>query len=179
MDYVDFKLGTFEDFKGNERLIVACSISETVEKGLVAQWGGLDDLGVPLLRAFKVGIAVYNPTDEFDLEVGKKHALEKANSSYPILFTTTGSVINEDVTVALLDNAIKEFAKHPETVIPNYKENAAKYAKIKASQDYIDNGNEDTDAVIDMINKGVDVKKIVDKVSPFINAAKNDSSLVD
>jgi len=179
MDYIDFKLGTFEDFKGNERLIIACSISEPVEKGLTAQWKGLNGSEVPLLRAFKVGIAVYNPTDDFDLEVGKKHALEKANNSYPILFTTIGSVINENVTVALLDNAIKEFAKHPETVIPNYKENAAKYAKIKASRDYIDNGDEDTDTVIEMISKGIDVKKIVDKVSPFINATKNDSSLVD
>lgn len=179
MDYIDFKLGTFEDFKGDERLIIACSISESVEEGLIAQWKEIDGSEVPLLRAFKVGIAVYNPADDFDLEVGKKHALEKANNSYPILFTTTGSVINEDVTVALLNNAIKEFAKHPETIIPNYKENAAKYAKIKASQDYIDNGDENTDAVIKMINNGIDVKKIVDKVSPFINATKNDSSLVD
>lgn len=179
MDYVDFKLGTFKDFKGNERLIIACSISEPVEKGLIAQWEGLDGSEVPLLRAFKVGIAVYNPTDEFDLEIGKKHALEKANNSYPILFTTTGSVINENVTIALLDNVIKEFSKHPETVIPNYKENAAKYAKIKESQDYINKGGTDTDVVFDMIDRGIDVKEIVDKVSPFINAVKNDSSLVD
>ena len=177
MDYIDFKLGTFKDFKGDGRLIIACSISEPVEKGFTAQWEGLDGSEVPLLRAFKVGIAVYNPADEFDLEIGQRHALERANNSYPILFTTTGSVINENVTVALLDNAIKEFAKHPETVIPNYKENAAKYAKIKASQDYINNG--DADPIIDMLSKGIDVKEIVDKVSPYLNAVKNDSSLVD
>ena len=180
MDYIDFKLGTFMDFKGNERLIVACSVSEPVEKGLNAQWEGVDGSEVALLRAFKVGIAVYNSTDEFNLEVGKEHALQKANNSYPILFTTTGSVISKEVSIALLNQAIANFAKNPESVIPGYKETAAKYAKIKESENFInytDDNNVDT--VLQMIKDGVDVKALVDKISPYANALKNDSSLVD
>lgn len=170
MDYIDFKLGTFMDFKGNERLIIACSVSEPVEKGLTAQWEGIDGSEVALLRAFKVGIAVYNSTDDFNLEVGKEHALQKANNSYPILFTTTGSVISQEVSIALLNQAIANFAKNPESVIPGYKES-------ENFINYTDDNNIDT--VLQMVKDGVDVKALVDKVSPYVNALKNDSSLVD
>lgn len=178
MDYIDFKLGTFKDFKGQYRLIIGCCISEPIEKGLVASWGGTQ--GTPLLRAVKVGIAVYNPTDDFSLEVGKKHARERAEKSQPILFTTTGSVISKEVSIALLDQAMANFAKNPESVIPCYKETAAKYAEIKKSEDFINStDNDNVDTVLQMIKDGVDVKALVDKVSPYVNALKNDSSLVD
>lgn len=178
MDYIDFKLGTFKDFKGQYRLIVGCCISEPIEKGLVASWGGTQ--GTPLLRAVKVGIAVYNPTDDFSLEVGEQHARERAEKSQPILFTTTGSVISKEVSIALLDQAMANFAKNPESVIPCYKEAAAKYAEIRKSEDFINYTDDDNvDTVLQMMKDGVDVKALVDKVSPYVNALKNDSSLVD
>lgn len=178
MDYIDFKLGTFKDFKGQYRLIVGCCISESIEKGLVATWDGTQ--GTPLLRAVKVGIAVYNPTDDFSLEVGEQHARERAEKSQPILFTAAGSVISKEVSIALLNQAMANFAKNPESVIPGYKEAATKYAKIKESEDFINNTDDDNiDTVLQMMQDGVDVKTLVDKVSPYVNALKNDSSLVD
>lgn len=180
MDYIDFKLGIFKDFKGQDRLIIGCCISEQVEKGLVATWDGVDMQGTPLLRVVKIGIAVYNPTDEFDLEVGRKHAKERAEKSQPILYTAAGSVINEEISVALLNQAMANFAKNPETVIPGYKEAAAKYAKVKKSEDFINStDDENVDTVLQMMEEGIDVKGLVDKVSPYVNALKNDSSLVD
>lgn len=180
MDYVDFKLGTFKDFRGQYRLIIGCCTSEQVEKGLVATWDGVDMQGAPLLRVVRVGIAVYNPTDEFDLEVGRKHARERAAKSQPILYTAAGSVISEEVSIALLNQAMANFAKNPESVIPGYKEAEAKYAKIKKSEDFINSTDDDNvDTVLQMMQDGVDVKVLVDKVSPYVNALKNDSSLVD
>ena len=109
-----------------------------------------------------------------------KKARERAEKSQPILFTTAGSVISKEVSVALLDQAMSNFAKNPESVIPGYKEAATKYAKIKESEDFINNTDDDNvDTVLQMMQDGVDVKTLVDKVLPYVNALKNDSSLVD
>ena len=70
------------------------------------------------------------------------------------------------------------FAKNPESVIPGYKEAATKYAKIKESENFINNTDDNVDTILQMIQDGVDVKTLVDKVSPYVNALKNDSSLV-
>ena len=73
-----YKLGQFVDFKGVERLVVACAVSMPVKEGLTATWNipGVED-SFEIVRSISVGIAVYNPEDEFNLTFGKEQAYKK------------------------------------------------------------------------------------------------------
>ena len=176
-DFVNFKLGTIKDFKGEQRLITACILSDTVEQGMTASWDG--DYEIPIMRALRAGVAVYNPTDDFNIEVGKKYAYQNALKAAPFMFITQGSIINEAMTNILLDKIIENAGKEPHKIFPNYAQNARKYKEIKKSEEFIDSGDTAVETVVQLIAEGVDVQKIVDKVTPYLNALNNDSSLVD
>lgn len=176
-EYIIYDVDTFTDFKGEKRLMVGCVISEPCADIKASFNEYYEDF--PLLRVVRVGIAVYNPNDNFDLDLGFNYAYEKAKKSNPLLFTAAGSVIDPDIMSLILKKQFSNVANNPEAIIKNYRVNAAKYKAIKDSQEFIDNGNDNTDTIVDMLQEGIDVKGIVDKVTPFLNAAKNDSSLVD
>lgn len=177
-EIVSYELGSFVDFKGVERLVVACAYSQPVADGLTASWE-IGNSRFRIIRALSVGIAVYNPEDNFSLEQGKAIALERAKKECPSIFTLKGGVINEEVTSAVLKKAIKKFAEHPEDLIANYKEAESKYKEIKESTEFVDTCSEDETAVIDMMANGVDVENIVKKAKAYVEAVKNDSKLVD
>ena len=176
-DFINFKLGIIKDFKGEQRLITACILSDTVEQGMTASWD--DNYKIPIMRALRAGVAVYNPADDFNIGVGKEHAYQNALKSMPFMFITQGSIINEAITNILLDKIIENANREPHKVFPNYAQNAKKYKEIKKSEEFIDSGDTVVETIVQMITDGVDVKKIVDKATPYLNALNNDSSLVD
>ena len=176
-DFVNFKLGTIKDFKGELRLITACILSDTVEQGMTASWDGAYE--IPIMRALRAGVAVYNPADDFDIEVGREHAYQNASKAAPFMFITQGSIINEAMTNILLDKIIENANKEPHKVFPNYAQNAKKYKEIKASEEFVNNGDEVVDTVVQLLEDGINVQKILDKATPYLNALNNDSSLVD
>lgn len=183
-DIVSYELGTFIDFKSNERLVVACAVSQSVDndsKALVAKWVGspeAEDL-YTIIRVISIGIAVYNAEDPFSLEQGKELALKRAYDAKPTLFITQGGVFNKATTSELLKKAIENFSKHPETIITGYIEAATKYADIKKSEEAINVMSEEEMKVVDALNNGVDVLGIAQKALPYLNATKNGSTLVD
>lgn len=176
-DFINFKLGIIKDFKGEPRLITACLLSDTVEQGMTASWD--NNYKVPIIRALRAGVAVYNPADDFNIKVGKEHAYQNALRATPFMFITKGSIIDEAMTNILLDKIIENAGKEPYKVFPNYAVNAKKYKEIKASEDFVNNGDEVVDTVVQLLEDGIDVKKILDKVTPYLNALDNGSSLVD
>lgn len=179
-EIASYKLGQFVDFKGVERLVVACAVSMPVKEGLTATWNipGVED-SFEIVRSISVGIAVYNPEDEFDLTFGKEQAYKKALAGEPCWFISKGGVITKECIDALLTEKINHFAKNPEIVIKNYNVNKAKYEQIQREKEYIQTASPEEQAVLTLISKGVDVQGVLDKTKTLVDAVENGSKLVD
>lgn len=179
-EIASYKLGQFVDFKGVERLIVACAVSMPVKEGLTATWNipGVED-SFEIVRAISIGIAVYNPEDEFNLTFGKEQAYKKALAGDPCWFIGKGGVVTKECIDALLTEKIDHFTKNPEIVIKDYNANKAKYEEIQKEKEYIQNASPEEQAVLTLISKGVDVQGVLDKTKTLVDAVENGSSLVD
>ena len=179
-EIASYKLGQFVDFKGVERLVVACAVSMPVKEGLTATWNipGVED-SFEIVRAISIGIAVYNPVDEFDLTFGKEQAYKKALAGEPCWFIGKGGVVTKECIDALLTEKINHFTKNPEMVIKDYNANKAKYEKIQKEKEYIQNASPEEQAVLALMSKGVDVQGVLDKTKTLVDAIENGSSLVD
>ena len=179
-EIASYKLGQFVDFKGVERLVVACAVSMPVKEGLTATWNipGVED-SFEIVRAISIGIAVYNPVDEFDLTFGKEQAYKKALAGEPCWFIGKGGVITKECIDALLTEKIDHFTKNPEIVIKDYNANKAKYEKIQEEKEYIQNASPEEQAILTLMSKGVDVQGVLDKTKTLVDAIENGSSLVD
>lgn len=179
-EIASYKLGQFVDFKGVERLIVACAVSMPVKEGLTATWNipGVED-SFEIVRAISIGIAVYNPEDEFNLTFGKEQAYKKALAGDPCWFIGKGGVVTKECIDALLTEKIDHFTKNPEIVIKDYNANKAKYEKIQKEKEYIQNASPEEQAILTLMSKGVDVQGVIDKTKTLVDAIENGSSLVD
>lgn len=179
-EIASYKLGQFVDFKGVERLIVACAVSMPVKEGLTATWNipGVED-SFEIVRAISIGIAVYNPEDEFNLTFGKEQAYKKALAGDPCWFIGKGGVVTKECIDALLTEKIDHFTKNPEIVIKDYNANKAKYEKIQEEKEYIQNASPEEQAILTLMSKGVDVQGVLDKTKTLVDAIENGSSLVD
>ena len=179
-EIASYKLGQFVDFKGVERLVVACAVSMPVEEGLTATWNipGVED-SFEIVRAVSIGIAVYNPEDEFNLTFGKEQAYKRALAGEPCWFIGKGGVITKECIDALLTEKINHFAKNPEMVIKDYNANKAKYEQIQKEKEYIQNASPEEQAVLTLMSKGVDVQGVLDKTKTLVDAVENGSKLVD
>ena len=179
-EIASYKLGQFVDFKGVERLVVACAVSMPVKEGLTATWNipGVED-SFEIVRSVSVGIAVYNPEDEFDLTFGKEQAYKKALAGEPCWFIGKSGVITKECIDALLTEKINHFAKNPEIVIKNYNANKAKYEKIQKEKEYIQTASLEEQAVLTLMSKGVDVQVVLDKTKTLVDAVENGSKFVD
>lgn len=179
-EIASYKLGQFVDFKGVERLIVACAVSMPVKEGLIATWNipGVED-SFEIVRAISIGIAVYNPEDEFNLTFGKEQAYKKALAGDPCWFVGKGGVITKECIDALLTEKINHFIKNPEIVIKDYNANKAKYEQIQKEREYIQNASPAEQAVLTLMSRGVDVQGVIDKTKTLVDAVENGSSLVD
>ena len=179
-EIASYKLGQFVDFKGVERLIVACAVSMPVKEGLTATWDipGVED-SFEIVRAISIGIAVYNPEDEFNLTFGKEQAYKKALARDPCWFVGKGGVITKECIDALLTEKINHFIKNPEIVIKDYNANKAKYEQIQKEKEYIQNASPAEQAVLTLMSRGVDVQGVIDKTKTLVDAVENGSSLVD
>lgn len=179
-EIASYKLGQFVDFKGVERLIVACAVSMPVKEGLTATWNipGVED-SFEIVRAISIGIAVYNPEDEFNLTFGKEQAYKKALAGDPCWFIGKGGVVTKECIDALLTEKINHFTKNPEIVIKDYNANKAKYEKIQKEKEYIQNASPEEQAILTLMSKGVDVQGVIDKTKTLVDAIENGSSLVD
>ena len=179
-EIASYKLGQFVDFKGVERLIVACAVSMPVKEGLTATWNipGVED-SFEIVRAISIGIAVYNPEDEFNLTFGKEQAYKKALAGDPCWFIGKGGVVTKECIDALLTEKIDHFTKNPEIVIKDYNANKAKYEEIQKEKEYIQNASPEEQAILTLMSKGIDVQGVLDKTKTLVDAIENGSSLVD
>lgn len=167
-EIVEYACDSFVDFKGKERKIVACALSQTPKSNddckMVVGWKDIDEYVEDyseICRAVTVGITVCNPSDTFNLDRGMRIAYSRAlnDPNCPTLYTTTNGVINKSIVNAFLQQEIDFIKKNPERIIKGYDEAKERFERNENLKKEIQNLSPEESAVFDLAVKGVDVEK--------------------
>lgn len=125
MKKIVYKTGVFTDFTGMEREVIFCAIS--VDEG--------KDSPIKMLN---IGIAVQNPKDARNTELGKTIASGKAlkpKSSVGRILTDNKGFINTKVVNALLEQEFEYFRTNPGAYLASYNKDKALYKVDPAAYD--------------------------------------------
>lgn len=171
---------SFVDYAGREHKIVACALSQSPDSDettkLKVGWTNKDimiensDLCEEIYRMVTIGMAICNPTDEFDEEKGKKIAYHKAaNSEYlPRLYTPGKGIITRELVEVFLNQQVRFVKENPEILIPGYNKAEASYKAKIAAKAEIDNLTPEEKTVFDLAIKGVNISKCVDLAKIYV-----------
>lgn len=151
----EFIHDSFIDFKGKEHHFVICALSQVLPKKFKdykesiyihpcnktfddyeaeVYWeinSYIDEYGHDycdeIVKALSLGIAICNPEDKFDLEIGKKIAFEKAKKTCPCMYVTELGYINTTMVQAFLKQEADYLKDNPGKYIKGYKDSHNKY----------------------------------------------------
>lgn len=178
---VEYKVGSFIDFKGLEHKIVACAISNTPEP-IYDGYGKLaisyidgeysyEDNKQYVERVVSIGYSVCNPEDTFDENKGKAIAYHKAlnNLSKPVLCSPVKGVINKTLIKALLNQEIKFISENPERVIKGYNDSKARYEKRKKAEDEYNSLSENERNIVNVAIEQNNLNKYTDLANRLKN----------
>ena len=180
-DIAIYLTDSFVDYAGKEHKIVACALSQSPETfldgGLRVGW--VDDRNrfldtvepdEMIYRMVTIGMAVCNPTDEFDEEKGKKIAYNKAANveGLPRLYTAGKGIITRELVEVFLNQQVKFVKENPEILIPGYDKAKAAYEAKVAAETAIENLTEDERTVFNLAIKGINVSKCVDLAKIYV-----------
>lgn len=171
-DIATYLVDSFVDYAGKEHKIVACALSESPieydDYTLSIGWENKDHvietddaIYSEVYRMVTVGIAICNPSDEFNEEAGRNIARNKAANipGLPCLYATRKGMITKELVDVFLKQQVTFFKEHPETLIPGYKEAKEKHENIQRAINEYENLTPDQKTVVDLAMNGVDVAK--------------------
>lgn len=179
-DIATYVVDSFIDFAGKEHKFVACALSQTPDDseadlmvGWIREYDVLDtnaELCHDVYRMVTVGFAICNPSDEFDLEAGKRIAYGKAagREDLPRLYTPNKGVITKELVETFLNQQVKFFKENPETLIAGYDKARKEYEAIERAKNEIDNLSEDEKTAFNLAVKGVDLSKYVNLAKVYV-----------
>lgn len=151
---------SFVDYKGREHHFVICAVSKllprnykeyieqikedrhgidlesSVESYIASyafDYGILDD-DIKVVKSVSIGMAICNPEDKFDYNVGCKKAYARANNSDATLFATKAGLINTRMVTALLVQESEYFKNNPNSRIPGYRDGEIAYLEKKKKE---------------------------------------------
>lgn len=166
----EYIVDSFDDYAGKKHHIVICAVSSSPDKRCCEKLGvgWLDDYWYTydnqdvyeVLRMVRLGVAVCNPEDPFDMETGQRIAYRKAKGSEPSLFSTKPGVINKGLVQGLLAQEVVFIKNNPGIVIPGYHDSKARYDKKQAEKKELATLSDVEGNVIQAIIDGVDIQKL-------------------
>lgn len=119
----------FVDYAGNKHNFVIAAISEELDvPHRVAMKVGAGYLGPmfspvdEVVKAIKIGIAICNPLDNYDEELGVVKAVGRARKAIPSIWTKEKGYINAKTVNALLTSEAEYLKKNPEKYIAGYED---------------------------------------------------------
>lgn len=116
---VEYRIDSFTDYANIERKFIMAAVSQEVD-AVITDSNAVQHDGV---KRLSIGVAICNPEDEFNEEVGKTIALGKARKGNKHAFYSTDSgLINRGVVNALLDQEVAFFKQCPGKYIAGSKE---------------------------------------------------------
>ena len=177
--YLEHIVDSFTDYEGKAHHFVIVAISETAPKTAIEaykdEWEGEDKnvsyhiaeeiegepslyLQDEIVKVLKLGIAICNPNDVFNEELGIKVATYRAQ---PKLYATDSGVINSTMVKALLQQEASYIKNNPEKYITAYAENREKFLKNQELENIKNSFSEEEVAIVDKISNG-DLDKVLD-----------------
>lgn len=131
-EVVEYLCDSFVDFEGKIHNFVLCAVSK-VDPNIELYFNNVDSF-CESTRTLTLGCSICNTVDEYDEELGKKIAYNRAVSdkTMPTLVSTLPGVINTAVVSALLRQEADYVKRDPECVIPGYN---AKMKKVQAKKE--------------------------------------------
>lgn len=166
-EVVEYLCDSFVDFMGKEHKFVLCAVSRVNEN--VEVFFNDTDTFVDSARTLTVGWSVCNTVDEFDEELGKEIAYNRAvNSKYlPDIVSTVPGIINTKLVMALLEQEAEYIKRDPNCIIPGYNEKMKKVqSEISAVLAY-DDLTDDEKKVVDILKNTPDLLEV------YADIAKN------
>lgn len=136
-EVVEYLCDSFVDFLGKEHKFVLCALSQVKED--VEVYDGETGAYYESARVLTIGCSVCNLNDDYDEELGKKIAYNRAKSEkyIPTLVSTMPGVINTGLVQALLRQEADYIKRDPNCVISGYNEKKHKLeARQAAEEDY-------------------------------------------
>lgn len=183
-DIATYLVDSFIDYAGKEHKIVACALSQSPESDshiLMTGWIDKDDkidtndsLCEEVYRMVTIGVAVCNPSDEFNLEAGKKIAYCKAANmpGLPRLYAPAKGIITKELVETFLNQQVKFFKENPENLILGYEKSKAAYEAVQAAKKDIDNLTDDEKTVFNLAIKGFNFSKCIDLAKIYMKKLK-------
>lgn len=116
---------SFIDFAGIERKFVVAAVSSKAG---------------PLTKMFGIGFSICNPCDEFNEEVGKQIAINKAldKNNKLLSYVNCNGFLTPQIVSTLVEQEIEYFKNKPSSHIPGYYEMQCKYEKELAISKEVD-----------------------------------------
>lgn len=118
---VDYREGSFVDFKGKDHYFVVCAVlrESTISENPT--------------RILSFGVSFYNPVDKHNNELGKKIAYGKSirDRNTNVLLGRAG-LLNIETVKYILDNEVNHVKQYPEQYSVAYVKAKYKYEKAKA-----------------------------------------------
>lgn len=175
-EIAEFLVDSFVDFNGNERKFVVCALSRspknTEDEALAIGWTDGCHIDYDMLnvnRYVSIGASLCHPSDEFDKEIGKKIAKNKASDDRFIisqLFTPDPGVINNDLVNVYLKREAKHIKANPEKVFKGY---ACAYEKFLTEKQHKEEVNRLTKKEYDVYQYALEGDVDLDYIKSLVN----------
>ena len=121
-----------------------------------------------------IGIAICNPEDKFNVEIGKKKAIARAQTSKPALLATNKGYINKYVVQGLLQQEAKYIKNNPHLYIKGYADMEKAYLKNIQMQKFSEELSESERLVINQLKENPDfIKEAMDYLAYEQNRQNN------
>ncbi len=134
---VTFKEGSFNHYEGDSRRYIMVAVVNSLKDkkdgeemqnfccidGIEQEDGVIEGDCWKIRKTLSFGIAVCHPNDEFDLETGKKIAIEKAlrnNEIRRCIAFSHNGLLDDYIVEYFLNREMQAFEKNPGAFITNY-----------------------------------------------------------
>lgn len=167
-DIAAYLVDSFTDFLGKEHKIVACALSHSPSSNVTIKTmhdpeETIDYSEKDVYRTVAIGIAVCNPTDTFDVEVGKRIAYYKAanKTDIPRIYVTDKGIITKELVETFLKQQVRFCKENPELLIPGYNQAKTAHEQKVALCKEVENLTPNEKVIFDLAVSGFDFSKYI------------------
>ena len=156
-EVVEYLCDSFVDFEGKIHNFVLCAVSKVDPN--VEIFFNDDDTFCDTVRTLTLGCSVCNTVDEYDEELGKKIAYNRAASdkAMPTIVSTLPGVINTAVVKALLRQEADYIKRDPNCIISGYNDKMKKVQAKKEAEEQYKQMTAEEQLLVEYAKKGLDL----------------------
>ena len=156
-EVVEYLCDSFVDFEGKIHNFVLCAVSKVDPN--VEIFFNDDDTFCDTVRTLTLGRSVCNTVDEYDEELGKKIAYNRAalDKTMPTIVSTLPGVINTAVVKALLRQEADYIKRDPNCIISGYNDKMKKVQAKKEAEEQYKQMTAEEQLLVEYAKKGLDL----------------------